>query len=73
MYEVTEEQVKHVLDNLDQTYLDNYSDWLIVTSALKHHDMYDLWDTWSKQSTNYNQSKILNNGIILISNLMLSI
>ena len=57
IYEVTEEQVKHVLDNLDQKYLDNYSDWLKVTSVLKHHDMYDIWDTWSKQSTHYNKSK----------------
>ena len=56
-YDIIEEQVRHIIYNLDEKYLHNYSDWLIVTSVLKFHDMYDLWDEWSQQSEHYNKTK----------------
>jgi len=56
-YDITEEQMKDVLNKLDHKYLNNYSDWFMVTSVCKHHDMHDVWDEWSKQSDRYNRTK----------------
>ena len=56
-YDLTEEQAREIINNLPEKYLHNYSDWLIVTSVLKCHDMYDLWDEWSQQSDRYNKIK----------------
>ena len=56
-YDITEDKLRDIIFNLDEKYLHNYSDWLIVTSVLKCHDMHDLWDEWSQQSDKYNKAK----------------
>jgi hypothetical protein len=56
-YDVSTEQIRAMLAKLPAKYLDNYSDWLVVTSVLKCHDQYGLWETWSKQSEHYNEAK----------------
>ena len=56
-YDITDEQFVNILNQLDQTYLNNYSDWLRVTTVCKHHDKFDIWDEWSKKSANYDKNK----------------
>ena len=56
-YDITDEQFVNILNQLDQTYLNNYSDWLRVTTVCKHHDKFDIWDEWSKKSANYDSHK----------------
>ena len=56
-YDVSTEQIRAMLAKLPAKYLDNYSDWLVVTSVLKCHDQHGLWETWSKQSEHYNEAK----------------
>jgi len=46
-----------MLAKLPAKFLDNYSDWLVVTSVLKCHDQHGLWRKWSKQSDHYNEAK----------------
>ena len=33
---------------------DNYSDWFRVSTVLKYHNKYDIWDELSKKGNNYN-------------------
>jgi hypothetical protein len=56
-YDITDEQFVNIHNQLDQTYLNNYSDWLRVTTDCKHHDKFDTWDEWSKKSANYDKNK----------------
>lgn len=56
-YDITDEQFVNILNQLDKTYLNNYSDWLRVTTVCKHHDKFDMWDEWSKKSDNYDKNK----------------
>ena len=56
-YDITDAKFSDILNQLDQTYLNNYSDWLRVTTVCKHHDKFDLWDEWSKKSANYDSHK----------------
>ena len=59
-YDITDKKVEQVLKALPSKYLDNYIDWLKVTTILKRHDMKDLWEKWSKTSKIYNRNKNLN-------------
>ena len=59
-YDITDKKVEQVLKALPSKYLDNYIDWLKVTTILKRHDMKDLWEKWSKNSKIYNRNKNLN-------------
>jgi hypothetical protein len=56
-YDITDEQFIIILNQLDQIYLNNYSDWLRVTTVCKHHDKFDIWNEWSKKSVNYDKNK----------------
>ena len=56
-YDLTEDHMNGILNQLPEQYLNNYSDWFRATGVLKHHDMHYVWDTWSKQSFNYNLAK----------------
>jgi hypothetical protein len=56
-YDLEPEQIKSILSKLPRKYLDKYSDWLIVTTVLKHHGLYDIWEEWRRQSTHYSQAK----------------
>ena len=56
-HDITDAKFTNILNQLDQTYLNNYSNWLRVTTVCKHHDKFDLWKTWSKKSANYDSHK----------------
>ena len=63
-YTITDNQLVDILSMLDDHYLDNYSDWLKVTTILKNLGKIKIWNWWSKHSNNYNKKqnlKIWNN------------
>ncbi len=71
-HDITDVKFTDILNQLDQTYLNNYSDWLRVTTVCKYHDKFDIWDEWSKKSVNYNSHKNMdiwnsNKGVIDMS------
>ena len=37
--------------------MNNYDEWLLVTTVCKHHEKFDIWDEWSKKSANYDKNK----------------
>ena len=51
----------HTFRNLlPNDYLDNYDKWLVVLNVLKNINKFDLFDNWSKRSSNYCQTNNLN-------------
>ena len=56
-YVITDTKINEILEALPEGYLNNYSDWLRVSTVLKFHDKYDLWNEWSKKSTKYDEFK----------------
>ncbi len=46
-YDLTNDQIKTIIAKRPAMYLDNYSDWLIVTTVLKYHGKHQIWDQWS--------------------------
>jgi hypothetical protein len=42
-----------ILDNLPSKYLNNYSEWSIITNCLKSENLYDIWNQWSIKGDNY--------------------
>ena len=59
-YDITDKKVEQELKALPSKYLDNYIDWLKVTTILKRHDLKDLWEKWSRSNKIYNRNKNLN-------------
>ena len=57
---LTDEQIIKLLNHLDDSYLDDYNSWSIITNILKGIDKFKIWDDWSKQSDKYNRFKNLN-------------
>lgn len=57
---ISDEQLKSLLDQLDPSYVDDYTKWSIITNIFKGIDKYKLWDEWSKGSDRYNRFKNLN-------------
>jgi hypothetical protein len=53
----TDEQFKIMLDMLDESYLNDYDRWIIITNILKGYDKFKLWDEWSQTSKNYKRNK----------------
>lgn len=47
----------NILQNLPQTYCDNYYQWLVISTCLKSGNLYEIWDNWSKSSSYYNKEK----------------
>jgi nucleoside-triphosphatase THEP1 len=56
-YNLTDQAIWSILNKLPSKYLDNYSDWLKVTTVLKHHDKFDIWDKWSAKSSHYKRER----------------
>lgn len=56
-YDITDEKFEEIIYKFDSNYLNNYSDWLRITTACKCHDKFDIWDEWSKKSDSYNRNK----------------
>ena len=56
-YCITDDAIINILDKLPSTFLDNYSDWLKVSTAPRRHDKLELWETWCKKSSKYNAER----------------
>lgn len=56
-YDITDEKFEEIIYKLDSKYLNNYSDWLRVTTVCKCHDKFNIWDKWSKKSSSYDRNK----------------
>lgn len=56
-YIISDDHLIKILDALEPKFLNNYNDWLKVTTALKHLNKFDIWDKWSAKSANYNKEK----------------
>ena len=56
-YDITDEKFEEIIYKLDSNYLNNYSDWLRVTTVCKCHEKFNIWDEWSKKSSSYNRNK----------------
>jgi hypothetical protein len=56
-YDLNDEQVWNILDQLPDEYLTSYSKWLTVTSVLKRHGKHAIWSEWSKRGGNYNEAE----------------
>jgi hypothetical protein len=53
----TDEQILELLNKLDESYLDDYDKWSIITNMMKSMDKKELWDKWSQGSDKYNKYK----------------
>jgi len=51
---ITDDEIKNILNKLDDDYYNNYSKWLIVLTALKNLDKFEIFDQFSKKSIKYN-------------------
>ena len=49
--------IKQCLDNLDDSYLEDWQNWIKVTNCLKCLNKKDLWDEWSKNGSSYDYWK----------------
>lgn len=61
VYMVDNIEIINMLNDLDDDYLNEFEPWLIITSVLKYHNLYDIWNEWSSKSEKYNE---INNDLI---------
>ena len=50
IYDITDEETMNLLNLLPKSFLHDYSDWLLVTTAMKNLNKYEVWDEWSNIS-----------------------
>ena len=53
----TDDEILEMLEQLDESYLNDYDRWSIITNMLKSMDKKEIWDKWSKGSDKYNKYK----------------
>ena len=56
-YDLNDEQIWNILEQLPDEYLTNYTKWLTVTSILKRHGKHAIWSEWCKKGGNYNEAE----------------
>lgn len=56
-YDLTDDQLRIILDNLSSDYLNGFDKWFIFTSAMKQIGRKDLWEEYSKKGDNYDEIK----------------
>ncbi len=49
VYDVTDDQIREMLNKLEPKYYENYSHWLIITTILKTMNKRELWVEFSKK------------------------
>jgi len=55
---LTDDEIKITLEKLDKKFVEDYTEWLKITTILKNLNKYEIWDEWSKKSvTKYNKEK----------------
>jgi hypothetical protein len=74
-YNINDNMINKIINSLPDKYLDDYNNWLIVTTVLKNLNKFNIWDEWSKKSNKYNYNKNItlwnsNNGVIDINYLI---
>lgn len=74
-YIYDESQITDLLNQLPESYTNEYPKWLKVLSILKSENLYDVFNTWSKKSSSYNKKSNdklfnLNKGIFNINYLV---
>ena len=57
--DISDSEIINILNLLPNDYLDNYDKWLVVLNVLKNMNKFDLFDNWSKKSSNYCQTNNL--------------
>jgi hypothetical protein len=50
-----DEEIKIILEKLDKTFLEDYNNWLKITTVLKTLNKYEIWEEWCKRSNKYNK------------------
>ena len=60
-YKFSDEQIIELLNSLPSNYLNDYSDWMVITTIMKSIHKKIIWQMWSQESENYNELK--NNSI----------
>ena len=55
IFNVSDEQIKYVLNCLPSSYLDVDIKWLSITNVLKGLNKKIIWEQWSMQSSSYNE------------------
>jgi hypothetical protein len=53
IYDISDDDIMKLLKKLPSEYLNHYSRWLAITTAMKNMDKFDIWNKWSKQSNRY--------------------
>ena len=53
---INDEQIKKLLCELPNDYVNDYNKWLIITTILKNMNKYDIWNNWSKTSSKYDEN-----------------
>lgn len=57
-FDLTDNELKKLLEYLPNDYLTNFNDWIKITHILKEINKYDIWDEWSKTNKEkYNGEK----------------
>ena len=46
----------NLLNLLPKSFLNDYSDWLLVTTAMKILNKYEVWNEWSNKSERYHNN-----------------
>jgi len=50
IYDITDEEIRTLLDLLPKIFLTDYNEWIKPTHILKKIDKKQIWDEWSKQN-----------------------
>lgn len=57
-YDLSDIELKKLLDHLPNEYLTDFNDWIKITHILKEINKYDIWNEWSKNNKEkYNKEK----------------
>jgi len=54
---LTDNEIKNMLKKLEKKYLEDYEEWLKITTLMKSIGKYKIWNKWSKKSEKYNQNE----------------
>jgi hypothetical protein len=56
IFNVTNEEIKNLLELLPSNYLNDYHKWIIITNICNGLKCYEIWNSWSANSENYNHN-----------------
>jgi hypothetical protein len=56
IFNVTNDEIKYLLELLPSIYLNDYHKWIIISNICKGLKCYKIWNNWSANSENYNHT-----------------